>query len=178
MSIFAVDKLISQARILAADYRRTMGKPLAGISNEIAEFDAVNLLGLELCKPRVSGYDAMGTGEREGKRVQIKARVIADDKRSGHRVGQLKMDQDWDIVVLVIMDENYEATEIHEVDREAINEAMQDSKPGKRGAMSVAKFIAIGRLAWTRENGNETDAPWDNQSADQSPSPSKGKAEG
>jgi hypothetical protein len=159
LSIFAVDKLISQARILAADYRRTMGKPLAGISSEIAEHDAVNLLGLELCNPRVSGYDAIGTGEREGKRVQIKARVIPAGKRSGQRVGQLKLDQDWDLVVLVIMDENYEPVEIHEVDRETIDELARDSKPGKRGAMSVAKFVAIGRLAWAR------DELWDNQAA-------------
>lgn len=173
MSIFAVDKLISQARILAADYRRTMGKPLAGISNEIAEHDAVNLLGLELCNPRVSGHDAIGKGEREGKRVQIKARVIPDGKRSGHRVGQLKMEQDWDTVVLVIMNENYEPVEIFEVDREAVEEATKDTKPGKRGAMSVAKFIAIGRLAWTQENGAESNEPWDNQT-DQS----ENKAEG
>jgi hypothetical protein len=163
LSIFAVDKLISQARILAADYRRTMGKPLAGISSEIAEYDAVNLLGLELCNPRVSGYDAMGTGEREGKRVQIKARVIPEGKRSGYRVGQLKMEQDWDLVALVIMDENYEPVEIYEANREAIEEATRDSKPGKRGAMSVGKFIAIGSLAWSRENGTESDEPWDNQ---------------
>lgn len=168
MSIFAVDKLISQARILAADYRRTMGKPLAGISNEIAEYDAVNLLGLELCNPRVSGYDAIGKGAREGKRVQIKARVIPDGKPSGHRVGQLKLDQDWDLAVLVIMDDHYEPTEVYEVEREVVDAAMKDSKPGKRGAMSVAKFIAIGHLAWTRENGAEPvqdpDEPWDNQS--------------
>ena len=168
MSIFAVDKLISQARILAADYRRTMGKPLAGISSEIAEYDAVNLLGLELCNPRVSGYDAIGTGDRAGKRVQIKARVIPDGKRSGQRVGQLKLEQDWDLVVLVVMDENYEPVEVYEVDRKTVDELASTSKPGKRGAMSVAKFMAIGRLAWTRENGTvpaqDADEPWDNQS--------------
>lgn len=174
MSIFAVDKLISQARILAADYRRMMGKPLAGISSEIAEYDAVNLLGLELCNPRVSGYDAIGKGEREGKRVQIKARVITDGKRSGHRVGQLKLEQDWDLAVLVIMDENYQPVEIHEVDREAINEAMKDCKPAKRGAMSVAKFIAIGRLVWTAENGTESGEPWDNQAGEHSANKAEG----
>ncbi len=78
MSVYAVDKLINQARVLASDYRKTMGKPLAGISSEIAEHDAVTLLDLELCQPRVSGYDAVGKGSREGKRIQIKARVIPD----------------------------------------------------------------------------------------------------
>ena len=118
MSIFAVDKLIDQARKLASDYRKTMGKPLAGISGEIAEFDADNLLGLELCQPKVSGYDAIGQADREGKRIQIKGRVVVDGKLSGQRIGQLKLEQDWDMVVLVLMDENYEAYEIYEASRD------------------------------------------------------------
>jgi len=157
VSVYAVDKLINQARVLASDYRNTMGKPLAGISSEIAEHDAVTLLGLELCQPRVSGHDAIGTGQRDGMRVQIKARVIPDGKSSGQRVGQLKLDQDWDLVVLVLLDERYEPLEIYQASHEVIADAMQDSesKRSKRGAMSVAKFKIIGDLAWSRE---DTDA--------------------
>ena len=44
MSVYAVDKLIAQARQLAADYRRTTGKPLPGVSNEIALHDVLRLL--------------------------------------------------------------------------------------------------------------------------------------
>jgi len=158
VSVYAVDKLINQARVLASDYRKTMGKPLAGISSEIAEHDAVTLLGLELCQPRVSGYDAIGTGQREGMRVQIKARVIPDGKSSGQRVGQLKLDQGWDLVVLVLLDENYEPLEIYQASHDVIAEAMQDSdsKRSKRGAMSVAKFKIIGGLAWSREDTDAT----------------------
>ena len=43
-NIYAAEKLIAQARQLAAEYRRTMGKPLPGVSAEIAEYDAVRLL--------------------------------------------------------------------------------------------------------------------------------------
>ena len=154
MSVYAVDKLINQARVLASDYRKTMGKPLAGISSEIAEHDAVTLLDLELCQPRVSGHDAIGKGSRDGKRIQIKGRVIPDGKASGQRVGQLKLEQDWDLVVLVLLDEQYEAIEVYQASHEVIAEAMQDSesKRSKRGAMSVAKFKIIGELAWSREN--------------------------
>jgi len=157
VSVYAVDKLINQARVLASDYRKTMGKPLAGISSEIAEHDAVTLLDLELCQPRVSGHDAIGKGSREGKRIQIKGRVIPDGKSSGQRVGQLKLEQDWDLVVLVLLDEHYEAIEVYQASHEVIAEAMQDSesKRSKRGAMSVAKFKIIGELAWSRE---DTDA--------------------
>ena len=158
MSVYAVDKLINQARVLASDYRKTMGKPLAGISSEIAEHDAVTLLGLELCQPRVSGHDAIGTEARDGMRVQIKARVIPDGKSSGQRVGQLKLDQGWDLVVLVLLDENYEPVEIYQASHDVIGEAMQesDSKRSKRGAMSVAKFKIIGELAWSREDTDAT----------------------
>jgi len=133
-----------------------MGKPLAGISSEIAEHDAVTLLDLELCQPRVSGYDAVGKGSREGKRVQIKARVIPDGKSSGQRVGQLKLDQEWDLVVLVLLDENYEPIEIYQASHDVIADAMQDTDPSrkKRGAMSVAKFKIIGDLAWSSENAD------------------------
>jgi len=100
VTIYAQEKLIAQARQLAAEYRRTMGKPLPGISTEIAEFDAVRLLGLE---PRPAGeeagYNAVDPA-RGGKRIQIKARTIFDEDKGGQRVGQLKMGQEWDSVVL------------------------------------------------------------------------------
>jgi len=156
LSVYAVDTLIAQARKLASDYRKTMDKPLAGISSEIAEYDAVHLLDLEACKPAVNGYDAIGKGSREGKRVQIKGRVISKGKAAGQRVGQIKLDQDWDIVVLVILTEEYEPHEIYEVSHEAIkadHEKVGEGPRSKRGAMSVAKFKAIGRLAWSHENG-------------------------
>ena len=67
------------------------------------------------------------------------------------------LQQDWDLVVLVLLDENYEPIELHEASHEVIANAMAegDSKRSKRGAMSVAKFKIIGELAWSRE---DTDA--------------------
>ncbi len=167
MGIYSVDKLITEARRLAAEFRRTTGKPLPGISGEIAEHDAARLLNLKICEDRTQGYDAVGAGSRDGKRIQIKARVIFDDEKSGQRVGQLKVDQDWDSVLLVIMDENYEPFEIYEAEREDIIDAMEEagsSNRKKRGAMSVARFKIISRLVWTREEGVIEDEIWDNQS--------------
>lgn len=166
MGIYAVDKLISEARRLAAEFRRTTGKPLPGVSGEIAEHDAARLLELQLCDDRSHGYDALGTGSRDGKRIQIKARVIFDEEKSGQRLGQLKLEQDWDSVLLVIMDENYEPVEIREADRDEILDAMNEagnSNRKKRGAMSVARFKIISRLVWTREEGVIDDEIWDNR---------------
>lgn len=167
VGLYSVDKLIKEARHLAAEFRRTTGKPLPGVSGEIAEHDAARLLNLEICKEKRGGYDAIGHGNREGKRVQIKGRVIFDEEKSGQRVGQLKLEQDWDSVVLVIMDEDYETREIFEADRDEILDAMDEagkSARKKRGAMTVARFKIISRLVWTREEGEIEDEIWDNQS--------------
>ncbi len=163
MTLYAADKLIAQARVLAAEYRRTMGKPLPGISNEIAEYDAVKLLQLKPRPEGEGGYDAIDPAHGD-KRIQIKSRTIFDESKSGQRVGQLKLDKEWDSVVLVLMDENYEPYEIYEAEREEILEYLDQSSSSraKRGAMSIARFKIIGRLAWTRENGLEPEV-WDNR---------------
>ena len=163
MSLYAADKLIAQARVLAAEYRRTMGKPLPGISNEIAEHDAVKLLQLQPRPEGESGYDAIDPA-RGDKRIQIKSRTIFDESKSGQRLGQLKLEREWDSVVLVLMDENYEPYEIYEAERDDILEFIDSSSSSraKRGAMSVSRFKIIGRLAWTKENGIEPEV-WDNQ---------------
>ena len=155
MGVYSTDKLVSEARRLAAEYRRTTGKPL-GISSEIAEFDAAKILDLELCDQRDGGYDAVGRGKRAGKKVQIKGRAVFDEKKSGQRIGQMKLEQEWDAIVLVIMNEEYEPIEIFECNRNVIEEAMDDNKSNKRnkrGAMSLAKFKIISDLVWTQETG-------------------------
>jgi hypothetical protein len=167
VAIYSVDKLISEARHLAAEFWRTTGKPLPGVSGEIAEHDAARLLDLDLCEERGGGYDAIGRGSRAGRRIQIKARVIFDEEKAGQRVGQLKTEQDWDSVVLVIMDDSYEPVEIYEADRADIVDALDEtagSARKKRGAMSVARFKIISRLVWTREEGEIDDEIWDNRS--------------
>jgi len=154
MAVYDVDKLMTEARKLAADYRRATGKAL-GISTEIAVHDVIRLLKLIPAEPGAGGYDAIGTGVREGRRIQIKGRTIFNDKKSGQRIGQIKVEQDWDSVMLIIMDENYEPQQIIEAAREAITEAMTDTSANraKRGAMSVARFRAIGHLVWSQERG-------------------------
>ncbi len=166
MGVYSVDKLITEARRLAAEYRRTTGKTLAGISSEVCIHDAIRLLGLEAVT--ASGYDALGRGEREGKRIQIKGRTIFSEEKTGQRIGQLRLEQEWDSVVLVLMDADLEPFEIYEADREQIEEALEDGKRSRRGAMSVARFRRIGRLAWTREGGIEDgDELWDNRQGPQ-----------
>ncbi|HEB96175.1 MAG TPA: hypothetical protein ENI96_07070 [Sedimenticola thiotaurini] len=163
MSVYAADRLIAQARQLAAEYRRTMGKPLPGISTEIALHDAIRLLRLEPLAQPAGGYDATDP-TRDHKRIQIKSRTIFDESRAGQRIGQIRVDQEWDAVVLVLMDEEYEPYEIYEAERDELLQYMEKSSSSraKRGALSVARFKIIGRLVWTRENGLEGEV-WDNR---------------
>jgi len=162
VSVYAADKLIGQARQLAAEYRRTMGKPLPGISNEIALHDAIRLLSLEPVADSAGGYDAIDPA-RDDKKIQIKSRTIFDESKSGQRIGQIRVEQSWDSVLLVLMDEEYEPYEIYEAERDELLDFMDQSSSSrvKRGALSVARFKIIGRLAWTREQGLEAEV-WDN----------------
>lgn len=157
--LYSVDKLIEQARQLATDFKKMTGKPLPGVSNEIAEHDAAKFLGLELSDDRSQGFDAKRLLSKGPKKVQIKARTIFNDNYRGQRLGQLKLDKDWDSVVLVLMNEEYQAFEIFEASRDDILDNLNDnSSRMKRGAMSVAKFRNIATLVWTVENGLDTSA--------------------
>ncbi|MGB5539577.1 MAG: hypothetical protein WBO37_05785 [Gammaproteobacteria bacterium] len=155
--VYSIDKLISETRRLAAEYRRSTGQALP-VSGEIARHDAARLLGLTLCEPGTAGVDAIGTGNREGQRVQIKSRVMSQDSKSGARLGQINAQGEWDTLLLVILDEDYEASEIYEASREELDDAIagsEHSNRAKRGALSIAKFKNIGWLVWARETGPE-----------------------
>lgn len=165
MTLYQVDKLMSEARRIAAEYRKATGKVL-GISSEIARHDAARLMNLDLVDDAQLGWDAVGHGPREGKRVQIKGRAVFDESKGGQRVGQLNTEKEWDRVMVVMMNEDYEPTEIWEAEREDILQALNeaDSNRARRGQMSLGKFQIIGHLVWTREDGEVRDELWDNQS--------------
>ena len=154
MTVYAVDKLIEETRRLAAEFRSSTGTMLP-VSGEIARYDVARLLGFQLCEQRDLGYDAVTAEDDEGRKVLVKSRVIVDQVKSGHRIGQLNTDADWDLVALSIMDEAFEPQEIYLASRDSILEALdqQNSNRAKRGALSVAKFMNISELVWTVDLG-------------------------
>ncbi len=162
MTVYSVSKLISEARRLARDYRRATGKPLGGVGAEIAQHDAARLLDLELC--RAAGYDAVGRGPRAGRRIQIKGRALFDGARGNPRIGQIRPEQAWDSLVLVLMDADYEPVEIYEAERDVVLAELAAASDGRRrrGALSVARFRRIGRLVWSHAEGVVRDEVWDN----------------
>lgn len=145
-----ISDLLRKAKELARDYRALTGKPL-GITGEVAEFAAAQALGLELASAREAGYDAIRYAEGRRIRVQIKGRCLAEGSKRGQRVGGIKIEQPWDIVILVLLSEQFDAVAIYEAERPAVEAAL--CAPGsrarnERGALSIEKFRSISTLVW------------------------------
>lgn len=158
---YSIDALIAQTRRLAAEFRAATGKPLP-VGGEIAQYDASRLLDLDPVSPGTGGYDAIGRGPRSGQRIQIKGRVLPSEGGIAHRIGQLKLDQEWDILMLVLMNEQFEPCHIYEAERPIIEACLKDARRtsrNRRGAMSVAKFKNIARLVWSQDRDLE-DEPY------------------
>ncbi len=161
MSVYSVDRLMDETRRLAAEYRRATGKPLP-VSGEIARHDAARLLDLELVDGAACGYDAVGRGERAGQRYQIKGRAVFSGQRSQQRIGELRVAREWDSVLLVLMDDEFQPCEIHEASRDAILAVIEHSQGNKRrnrGALSVGRFKAIGQRCWSRYDSSTDGTP-------------------
>lgn len=153
-----IGAILEAVRPLAVQYYQVTGKPL-GVTGEIAEYEAANLLGLELCSARQVGYDAVRTSKKGPQRVQIKGRRIVD-ATPGQRLGRIKLDKEWDSVILVLLDEQFQPIQIWEAERSPIEQALK--APGskarnERGALSVSKFKRIGKLIWPSTGGGRVE---------------------
>jgi hypothetical protein len=151
MSEDSLDKLgtlITEAKRIAKDYRTLTGRPL-GITGEVAEYEACRLLGLKIAQVREAGYDAIDLSTN--RKMQIKGRCILDNSKRGQRVGRIDRTKEWDAVLLVLLDQDFEPMSIFEAEREDIEAAL--SAPGskarnERGQLGVEKFRKLGRVVW------------------------------
>jgi hypothetical protein len=146
--------ILREAKRLAQEYRTLTGKPL-GITGEVAEYEAARLLGVELTPARQAGYDAIEQSAGATRRLQIKGRCMLPGCKPGQRLGSIDITKDWDAVLMVLLDDNFDALEIHEAQRADILNAL--SAPGskarnERGALGVRKFKDIGRPRWKRDS--------------------------
>ena len=121
-----VMEILAQAKGLAREYHALTGKPL-GITGEVAEYEAARLLGISLTPARQAGYDAVDKG---GRRYQIKGRCILPGAKPGQRMGRIDVAKDFDAVLLVLLDGEFEAFAIYEASREAVLAALK--APGSK----------------------------------------------
>ena len=140
--------ILRRAKQAAFDYYRLTGKPL-GITGEVGEYEATRLLGLTLADARTPGYDAV---DPSGCRYQIKTRALDKaGRRRSQQIGRIKVDNEWDAILLVLLDQHFQPEEIWKAERETVIAAL--TKPGskarnERGALSTSKFKQIGERVW------------------------------
>jgi hypothetical protein len=147
--------VVADVKAVAKRYAALTGKPL-GVTGEIAELEAARLLGVRLADARQAGYDAIRVGQEGEEKIQIKGRCFAEDCNPGQRMGSIRFEHPWDAALLVLLDKSYDATAIYEARRAAIEVALK--APGskarnERGALSVSKFISIGKMVWSKSTG-------------------------
>ena len=147
MSIYKLETLMEETRRLAADYRQSTGQTLP-VSGELARFDAMRLLGLTPAIGSERGVDAILEMAAGPRKVQIKGRVIFDHDKKPPRIGQLNLDANWDITVLVVMDARYRPQRIFQLDHNALTQSLSQEKGNSRGAMSVKKFEKLAQICW------------------------------
>jgi len=163
MALYSIEKLIAETRRIAREYRQATGKTLP-VTQELAINDAILLLDLKPVNKSGLGYDAILEHNGKDLKLQIKGRVIFDRKRSGYRLGQLKTEQDWDGILLVIMNSEFDTDEIYLAKREVLEKFLSDKKQSSKGSITVARFRIIGDLLWDRDSGRVPDSGyWSNQ---------------
>ncbi len=143
--------ILRKAKVLARRYYKLTGKPL-GITGEVAEYEAARLLRVQLTPARQAGYDAVERRNGNTRRLQIKGRCLSPNCKPGQRLGSIDIKKKWDAVLMVLLDEKFDATAIYEARRKAVITAL--TKPGskarnERGALSVSKFRSIGTVRWS-----------------------------
>ena len=152
MTADPVLEILAEAKKLAQRYRVLTGKPL-GITGEVAEYEAARILGVELTPARQAGYDATEIRHGQTFRLQIKGRCVLEGSKAGQRIGSIDIKKEFDSVLLVLLDGNFEATVIYEAPRLAVIAAL--TAPGsksrnERGALGISKFKSIGVVRWQR----------------------------
>jgi hypothetical protein len=145
-----VRRILAAVKPLAAKYYRVTGKPL-GVTGEVAEYVAAELLGLELAPARTAGYDAIRRRGTRNERIQIKGRAYGVDAKPGQRIGTLKRGMACDRVLLVILDnKTLDPREMWEAPSDAVERRLKvpGSKARARGALSVHEFKRLAKRVW------------------------------
>ena len=147
----ALKQLKSDAKALAVQYYELTGKPL-GITGELAELEAAELLGLELADARTPGFDAYRQRNGIRERIQIKGRAVDPLDRFRGRCPSIKCGDQFDYVVTVLLDQRtLEVLEIWEASEAAVDERLK--APGskarnERASMGLSQFKSIATKVW------------------------------
>jgi len=145
MSTYDLDKLMSETRRLAVEYRRTTGSTLP-VSADLANYDAIKLLQMEKPQQAISGVDAIYNGLK----ILIKGRVIFSAAKKGVRIGQLNVNGEWDAVVVVVFNQEYQPQTLYQASRQALQQSLQQGSKNARGALTLDRFKALSEIVWQK----------------------------
>lgn len=145
-------EVLREAKVLARRFYRLTGKPL-GVTGEVAEYEAATKLGLQLHAARQAGYDATETRDDGVVRIQIKGRCILNPMKIAGRMGGIDLRQPFDVVLLVLLDADFNAFAMYEASRAQVEAAL--TLPGskarnERGALAMRQFISMATPQWLR----------------------------
>lgn len=141
-----VKDILAAVKPLAIEFYAITGKPL-GVTGEMAEYAAAEILGLTLAPARTQGYDAL----RGEERLQIKGRAFGSQSKKSQRISRIKLDAPCDAVLLVLLDSaTMECREIWEAPYLAVCECLRrpGSKSRERGALGVSAFKKVAKKIW------------------------------
>lgn len=146
-----VGSIIDDIKKLAKEYYNFTDRPL-GITGEIAEYETIRLLNLEIVPARQPGFDAYRPKVKKKEKIQIKGRVLQDNSEHGQRLGSINLKKEWDYILLTILNNDFNPIAIFEANRKTVEKEL--SKPGskarnERGQLSVRKFKSIAKQIWT-----------------------------
>ena len=150
-----VREILAAVKPLAAEYYRLTGKPL-GVTGEVAEYVAAEMLGLDLAPPRTKGFDAIRKTKGGQQRIQIKGRAYGEDAKPNQRLGTIKQGAPCDGVLLVLLDNRtLEPREMWEAPIAAVEErlSLPGSKARARGALGVREFKRLAQRVWPERIG-------------------------
>lgn len=143
-------RILADVKRLAIEYYEATKRPL-GATGEIAEYEASQKLGLKLADARTPGYDATQKVNGRTVRIQIKGRRPGSGDIYRGRVPRINLESNFQCVMLVLMDERYNAVEIWKASRIAVKrrlEAKGSASRNKRGSMGIRQFKSIAKCVW------------------------------
>lgn len=88
-------------------------------------------------------------------RIQTKGRCILNPLKITGRLGSIDLRQPFDVVLLVLLDSEFNAFAMYEASRAKVEAALilPGSKArNERGALAIRQFISIGTLRWARHD--------------------------
>lgn len=150
-----VAEIVAEIRPLASEFYRLTGKPL-GVTGEVGEQLAADLLGLTLADARTAGFDATRPSPEEGEaaeRLQIKTRAYPEGCDAGQRMGRLTPSTPCDFVMLVLLSpETLDVRAIWEAPFSSLAARLTDpaSSLRRHGSFKVVEFMKLGAQIWPK----------------------------